>query len=81
MQIDPEAAGFCADKLRNLTTHLEQQYLAPKKIAGCSIRVVRHGVTAHASTMGMMDIARGKPMRINPHQPVTVLTDTRSMCA
>jgi CubicO group peptidase (beta-lactamase class C family) len=63
MQIDPEAAGFCADKLRNLTTHLEQQYLAPKKIAGCSVRVVRHGVTAHASTMGMMDIARGKPMR------------------
>lgn len=63
MQIDPEVAGFCADKLLNLTTHLEHQYITPKKIAGCSVRVVRHGVTAHASTMGMMDIARDKPMR------------------
>lgn len=63
MRIDPEAAGFCADKLHNLTTHLERQYIAPQKIAGCSVRVVRRGVTAHASTMGMMDIDRGKPMR------------------
>ena len=63
MQIDPEAAGFAPEKLDRLTNHLESRYVTPKKIAGCSLRVVRKGITAHDSTLGLMDIERGKPMR------------------
>ena len=56
MPIDPEAAGFCGEKLGKLDDHLQTRYIAPKKIAGCSTVVVRKGVTAYASTYGEMDI-------------------------
>ena len=63
MPIDPEAAGFAPEKLDRLTHHLESRYVTPKKIAGCSLRIVRKGITAHDSTLGLMDIERNKPMR------------------
>ena len=63
MPIDPEAAGFAPEKLARLTHHLESRYVTPKKIAGCSLRIVRKGITAHDSTLGLMDIEREKPMR------------------
>ncbi len=63
MQIDPEAAGFAPEKLDRLTYHLESRYVTPEKIAGCSLRVVRKGITVHDSTLGLMDIERDKPMR------------------
>ncbi|MBM28978.1 MAG: serine hydrolase [Halieaceae bacterium] len=63
MPIDPEAAGFAPEKLDRLTHHLESRYVTPKKIAGCSLRIVRKGITAHDSTLGLMDIERDKPMR------------------
>ena len=63
MPIDPEAAGFAPDKLDRLTHHLESRYVTPKKIAGCSLRIVRKGITAHDSTLGFMDTERDKPMR------------------
>ena len=63
MNVDPEAAGFAAEKLEKVYHHLDSRYVAPQKIAGCSIRVVRKGVTAHNSTLGYMDIERDKIMR------------------
>ena len=63
MPIDPEAGGFAPEKLDRLTHHLESRYITPQKIAGCSLRIVRKGVTAHDSSLGLMDIERDKPMR------------------
>ena len=63
MPIDPEAAGFCREKLGKLDDHLQTRYIAPKKIAGCSTLIVRKGVTAYASTHGEMDIEREKALR------------------
>ena len=63
MPIDPEAAGFAPEKLARLAHHLESRYVSPQKIAGCSLRIVRKGITAHDSTLGFMDIERDKPMR------------------
>ena len=63
MKIDPEAAGFCSKKLEKLTDHLQERYLTPQKIAGCSVRVVRNGITAYAASLGMMDLERQRAMR------------------
>lgn len=63
MKIDPKAAGFCSKKLEKLTDHLQDRYLTPQKIAGCSVRVVRNGVTAYAASLGMMDLERQRAMR------------------
>ena len=63
MNDDPEAAGFAAEKLEKLHSHLDGRYVAPQKIAGCSVRVVRKGIVAYDSTLGRMDIERDKAMR------------------
>jgi len=62
MTVDPRAAGFCPDKLDRLSTHLQDHYLTPEKIAGCQVLVKRRGITAFDASMGQMDMARGKPM-------------------
>jgi CubicO group peptidase (beta-lactamase class C family) len=63
MNIDPIAAGFCPQKLAKLNDHLQARYLAPQKIAGCNVRIVRNGVTACNASLGMMDLERQKGMR------------------
>jgi len=63
MNMDPTAAGFCPRKLAKLNDHLRERYLAPQKIAGCSIRIVRNGVTACDASLGMMDLERQKGMQ------------------
>jgi CubicO group peptidase (beta-lactamase class C family) len=63
MNIDPIAAGFCPQKLAKLNDHLQARYLAPQKIAGCNVRIVRNGVTACDASLGMMDLERQKGMR------------------
>ena len=63
MNMDPTAAGFCPRKLAKLNDHLRERYLAPQKIAGCSVRIVRNGVTACDTSLGMMDLERQKGMR------------------
>lgn len=63
MNMDPTAAGFCPRKLAKLNDHLQKRYLAPQKIAGCSVRIVRNGVTACDTSLGMMDLERQKGMR------------------
>ena len=63
MTVDAETAGFDPAKLSRLERHLDERYLMPGKIPGCRLRVVRKGVTAHDSALGMMDLERKKPMR------------------
>jgi CubicO group peptidase (beta-lactamase class C family) len=62
MTVSAEVAGFSAEKLAKIETHLETRYLKPGKIAGCRVEVVRRGETAYSATMGLMDIERDKAM-------------------
>jgi len=62
MTVSAEVAGFSAEKLAKIETHLETRYLKPGKIAGCRVQVVRRGETVYSATMGLMDIERDKAM-------------------
>jgi CubicO group peptidase (beta-lactamase class C family) len=62
MDVDPSAAGFDEARLARITEHLDRSYVTPGKIAGCQTAVVRHGRLAHFSSLGSMDLERGKPM-------------------
>lgn len=62
MKIDPEAAGLDAGRLGRITEHLERAYIHPQKIAGCQTLVHRHGTVAYFSSLGSMDLERGKPV-------------------
>ncbi len=48
MKVEPEAAGMNEARLERITHHFEQNYVAPGKIAGCQITVVRGGHTAYS---------------------------------
>ena len=63
MEVDPTTAGFCPTKLSKLDHHLISRYIEPQKIPGYSLRVVRKGTVAAASSTGVMDIERKKSMR------------------
>jgi len=63
MEVDPTAAGFCPAKLSKLDHHLISRYIEPQKIPGYSLRVVRKGMVAAASSIGLMDIEHKKSMR------------------
>jgi CubicO group peptidase (beta-lactamase class C family) len=62
MDTAPELAGFSADRLARIDQHLRTNYVEPQKIAGCQVAVSRHGHVAHWSSLGLMDIERGRPM-------------------
>ncbi|MGB1439929.1 MAG: serine hydrolase domain-containing protein, partial [Luminiphilus sp.] len=63
MTVDAETAGFDPAKLSRLERHFNERYLMPGKIPGYRLRVVRRGITAHDSALGLMDLERKKPMR------------------
>jgi CubicO group peptidase (beta-lactamase class C family) len=62
MKIDPDAAGLDARRLERITEHLTRRYIEPQKIAGCQTLVARHGSVGYFSSLGSMDLERGKPM-------------------
>ncbi|MEY2461344.1 MAG: hypothetical protein QOG30_3174, partial [Acidimicrobiaceae bacterium] len=62
VKIDPDAAGFDAKRLERITEHLTQRYIEPQKIAGCQTLVARHGEVGYFSSLGSMDLERGKPV-------------------
>jgi len=62
MKINPDAAGFDADRLRLIDDHLRERYVAPQKIAGCQVVVSRRGQIAHHSSLGDMDLERSRPV-------------------
>jgi CubicO group peptidase (beta-lactamase class C family) len=54
--------GLDAKRLDNIADHLERNYLAPRKIAGCQLAITRRGHPAYFRSFGLMDRERGRPM-------------------
>jgi len=62
MDAQSQWTGLEAGRLERIGHHLERNYIAPGKIAGCQVTVARHGHIAYAKSFGQMDLERGKPM-------------------
>ncbi|HEY2999798.1 MAG TPA: serine hydrolase domain-containing protein [Acidimicrobiales bacterium] len=62
VKIDPDAAGFDAGRLARVDEHLRSRYVDPGKIAGCQVVVARRGQVAHASSIGLADRERDRPV-------------------
>ena len=62
MELAPKRAGFAPERINRITEHLEKNYVAPGKIAGCQTLVARHGHVAYFKSLGLMDRERRKPI-------------------
>jgi CubicO group peptidase (beta-lactamase class C family) len=60
---DAQRLGFHPQRLERLTTHLQQHYVAPGKLAGCQLLVARHGELAYQQQLGQRDLERGLPLQ------------------
>ncbi len=60
--VAPESVGLSKERLERITTHMDQRYVQPGKIAGCLTLVARRGEVAFLEAQGLMDRERGKPM-------------------
>jgi CubicO group peptidase (beta-lactamase class C family) len=63
LKTEPDSAGMSAARLERITEHFEGNYVAPGKIPGCQITVVRGGHVAYNRSLGLMDRERDRPMR------------------
>lgn len=63
MNATHQQTGFDAGRLERITAHIDENYIAPGKIAGCQVLVSRHGSVAYRKSFGRMDIERDKAMR------------------
>ncbi len=52
--------GLDASRLARLADHLDRNYVAPGKIAGCQIAVMHRGAVAYSASLGHMDRERSK---------------------
>ena len=59
---NPEDLGLSSRQLARIEPHLEERYLAHKKIPGALTLVARRGQVAHLSVQGHSDVARGRPL-------------------
>jgi len=62
VSLQPSAAGFDAQRLDRIATHLEHRYLGPGKIAGCEVAVGRRGLLAYRQSFGQRDRERSIPI-------------------
>ena len=62
MELAPKHTGLSTARLERITDHLERNYIASGKIAGCQVAVARHGHLAYFRSFGQMDRERGKAM-------------------
>ncbi len=62
MELAPKNTGLSTARLERITDHLERNYIAPGKIAGCQVAVARHGHLAYFRSLGQMDREAGKAM-------------------
>src|SRR5665213_2539859 len=62
MELAPKKTGLSTARLERITEHLERNYIAPGKLAGCQVAVARHGHLAYLKSLGQMDRERGKAM-------------------
>ena len=63
MELATKQAGFSGERLERITEHLQRNYVAPGKIAGCQTLVARHGHVAYFRSLGEMDRERKRPMQ------------------
>src|ERR1017187_1586025 len=63
VKVEPEAAGMSEARLERITRHFEENYVAPGKITGCQVTVVRAGHVAYHRSLGLMDREQERPMR------------------
>lgn len=61
MDAQSKWAGLNADRLDRITDHLERNFVAPGKIPGCQVAVMRRGQLAYARSFGVRDRERGTP--------------------
>jgi CubicO group peptidase (beta-lactamase class C family) len=61
VKIEPDAAGMSESRLERITEHLVGKYVAPGKLTGCQITVVRGGHLAYQRSLGFMDRERERP--------------------
>src|SRR5271155_2071319 len=62
MELAPKQTGLSTARLERITDHLERNYIANGKIAGCQVAVARHGHLAYLRSFGQMDRERNKAM-------------------
>src|SRR5271165_6789423 len=62
MELAPKNTGLSTARLERITEHLERNYIAPGKIAGCQVAAARHGHLAYFRSLGNMDRERARPM-------------------
>lgn len=62
MNIDAKSAGFSAQRLERISSHMTENYIAPGKISGCQILVSRKGVPAYFRSFGLSDLERKTPV-------------------
>lgn len=62
MNIDAKAAGFSAQRLEKISSHIMENYIAPGKIAGCQVMVSRWGTPAYFRSFGLRDLERQTPV-------------------
>lgn len=62
MDLEPRQAGFSEERLERITAHMNENYIAPGKIAGCQVMVSRGGTTGYFRSFGEMDRERNKPV-------------------
>ena len=55
-------AGMSAERLERIGDFLQRAYVEPGRIAGCQVLVARRGHVAYRRSLGLMDVARGRPM-------------------
>ncbi len=63
MELAPRKTGLSTARLERITEHLERNYVAAGKIAGCQVAVARHGHLAYFRSLGQMDREAGRAMR------------------
>jgi len=63
LEVTPELAGFDPARINRITRHLSENYVEPRKIAGCQTLVARHGTVAYFSTLGSSDLEGSRPLR------------------
>jgi CubicO group peptidase (beta-lactamase class C family) len=62
MDAQSQWTGLDAARLTRIDEHLERNYIAPGKIAGCQVAINRRGHQAYFKSFGNMDRERSRPM-------------------
>ena len=53
-------SGLSNERLKRIDAFLQNKYIDTGKLSGAIMLVARHGEVAHFSTLGKMDVERGK---------------------